>query len=111
MPQAVLPCYIRPAQRGGEIRRRSGLLPLAELKHNAARVTDIVLMAAESSGAVDLRHYVFDLNRVQRDTLCQIVVQTTTGGGCEGILSYRDPSWAIPHVGAAEKELRIGRQT
>jgi hypothetical protein len=40
----------------------------AELKHDATRIPDIILMTAEAFGAVDLSHHILHLNRLDRNT-------------------------------------------
>jgi hypothetical protein len=55
------------------------VLLASELKHNAGRVADVILMAAEplgraaQAGAVELRHDILDLNWLDRDVLCQLL--------------------------------------
>jgi len=68
-------------------------------------------MAAEAPGAVNLSHYVFDLNRLDCYAIGQPVIQTSAGRGGEGILCRGNSGGIIPDVRATEKELSIGIQT
>ncbi len=82
----------------GEIGSRSDLaftasrlraLLAAKPKHHAAGVSNVILVIAEAfrgsaqAGAVELRHHVLNLDRLDRDVLSPVEVQTAAGRGRE----------------------------
>src|ERR1700680_398693 len=84
-------------------------LPFSNSKDNTRRIANVVLMAAEPFGTVNLSHHVLDLDRFDGDVIGQLIVQATTSRGSEGILCG-GISRTTPDVSPTEKKLRIRRQ-
>ena len=92
-------------------RLRALLAP--KLKHHAAGVSNVILVIAESlrraaqGGAVELRHHVLNLDRLDRDVLIPVEVQAAAGRSRESVLCLLRIVGTAPRVRATEQELQI----
>src|SRR5260370_33799232 len=75
-------------KRGQNALSHLRLLLLADLKHNSGGVPDIVLVAAETVGCRNLRHNILDLDRFDRDSFGQVILQASAGRSRKGILCH-----------------------
>ena len=93
--------------------KRPRALLAAKLKHHAAGVSNVILVIAEAlrgsaqAGAVELRHDVLNLDRLDRDVPSQVDVQTAAGRSRECILCLLQVVGTAPRVRATEQELQI----
>lgn len=84
-----------------------GLLLPPELKHNARRVTDVVLKATETIGT--FCQHILHSNRFERGVFISAIIQLLSGSS-KGVPCHTNSGRTIPHLRTMEKELGIGIQ-
>ena len=65
------------------------------------------LRVSAQAGAVELRHHVVNLDRLDRDVLSQVDIQASAGRSRECVLSLLRIVGTAPGVRATEQELQI----